>query len=232
MTTDSPVDVKALAERLRAKLQRLDETPYSPLRDRLLGEFQDDMRLENIRALLNAPLSAQEENERLRQHIKLHAGDTLSLSNDVETFRDHWNDAEARASRAQEEAAERRAIFAALDTTGTGDAVPANLSEALANIAALEAGVASGRRAQEEAAGLRVDLAAAKSGNRYAVLEAHALTRATRAESKLADAVGVLERIANAPAWGAPDRWEPTPFEVRQLACETLTSIKESGDAR
>jgi DNA repair exonuclease SbcCD ATPase subunit len=31
-----------------------------------------------------------------------------------------------------------------------------------------------------------------------------------------------LEKIANAPAWGAPDRWETTPSEVRQLARAAL----------
>lgn len=32
------------------------------------------------------------------------------------------------------------------------------------------------------------------------------------------DMLEALQRIANAPAWGAPDRWEATPSEVRQLA--------------
>ena len=31
-----------------------------------------------------------------------------------------------------------------------------------------------------------------------------------------------LQRIADAPAWGAPDRWETTPAEVRQLARAAL----------
>jgi hypothetical protein len=31
-----------------------------------------------------------------------------------------------------------------------------------------------------------------------------------------------LEKIASAPAWGAPERWETTPTEVRQLARTTL----------
>lgn len=34
-----------------------------------------------------------------------------------------------------------------------------------------------------------------------------------------------LQRIAKAPAWGAPERWETTPFEVRELARETLESV-------
>jgi hypothetical protein len=31
-----------------------------------------------------------------------------------------------------------------------------------------------------------------------------------------------LQRIADAPAWGAPHRWETTPSEVRQLASAAL----------
>jgi FtsZ-binding cell division protein ZapB len=36
-----------------------------------------------------------------------------------------------------------------------------------------------------------------------------------------------LRKIADAPAWGAPDRWETTPFEVRQLARAALTPERE-----
>lgn len=32
------------------------------------------------------------------------------------------------------------------------------------------------------------------------------------------DMLEALRRIADAPAWGAPDKWEDTPAEVRQLA--------------
>jgi hypothetical protein len=32
----------------------------------------------------------------LRSHIKLHAGDTLSLDNEVALMRDHWQEAEAQ----------------------------------------------------------------------------------------------------------------------------------------
>lgn len=32
------------------------------------------------------------------------------------------------------------------------------------------------------------------------------------------DLLAALRRIADAPAWGAPERWETTPAEVRQLA--------------
>ena len=31
-----------------------------------------------------------------------------------------------------------------------------------------------------------------------------------------------LREIADAPAWGAPDRWETTPFEVRERARAAL----------
>lgn len=40
-----------------------------------------------------------------------------------------------------------------------------------------------------------------------------------------ATALGLLEalkRIEAAPAWGAPDRWETTPAEVRELAREAI----------
>ncbi len=36
-----------------------------------------------------------------------------------------------------------------------------------------------------------------------------------------------LEKIAAAPAWGAPERWETTPAEVRQLA---RTALKTKGE--
>jgi hypothetical protein len=31
-----------------------------------------------------------------------------------------------------------------------------------------------------------------------------------------------LQTIADAPAWGAPDRWETTPSEVREIARAAL----------
>ena len=37
-----------------------------------------------------------------------------------------------------------------------------------------------------------------------------------------------LEKIEKAPAWGAPDRWETTPAEVRQIA---RAALKEQADA-
>lgn len=35
-----------------------------------------------------------------------------------------------------------------------------------------------------------------------------------------------LKEIADAPAWGYPDRWENTPAEVRQLARKALGARK------
>jgi hypothetical protein len=40
-----------------------------------------------------------------------------------------------------------------------------------------------------------------------------------------------MEQIANVPAWGAPDRWETTPAEVRQLARSVLNQIAK-GDGQ
>lgn len=37
------------------------------------------------------------------------------------------------------------------------------------------------------------------------------------------DLLEALQRIADAPAWGAPDRWETTPDEVRQLARKAIS---------
>jgi hypothetical protein len=45
--------------------------------------------------------------------------------------------------------------------------------------------------------------------------------------AELAKAREALERIAKAPAWGAPDRWETTPAEVRQLARAALSATPE-----
>jgi hypothetical protein len=36
-----------------------------------------------------------------------------------------------------------------------------------------------------------------------------------------------IQKIADAPAWGAPDRWEQTPTEVRQLARRLLAKLRE-----
>lgn len=43
------------------------------------------------------------KNERLENTLKLHSGDVMSLNNEVELFRSHWNDAEARAEAAEAE---------------------------------------------------------------------------------------------------------------------------------
>lgn len=39
-----------------------------------------------------------------------------------------------------------------------------------------------------------------------------------------------LQKIADAPAWGYPDRWETTPAEVRQLARAALSSTAPMGE--
>lgn len=46
--------------------------------------------------------------------------------------------------------------------------------------------------------------------------------RAVDAEGKAERMRDALEKIANSPAWGAPDKWETTPAEVRQLARAAL----------
>lgn len=53
------------------------------------------------------------------------------------------------------------------------------------------------------------------------------LTRAEKAEARVAELEAGLRKIADAPAWGAPDRWEITPFEVRQLARALLKGADE-----
>lgn len=49
-------------------------------------------------------------------------------------------------------------------------------------------------------------------------------------EGLLEEAREALDKIAKAPAWGAPERWETTPAEVRQLARSVVEKIaKGSG---
>ena len=45
--------------------------------------------------------------------------------------------------------------------------------------------------------------------------------------ARIAELEAGLRKIADAPAWGAPDRWESTPFEVRQLARVLLNGADE-----
>lgn len=45
--------------------------------------------------------SLREKVEGLERHIKLHAGDTLSLDNEVRVMKSHWDDAEERATTAE-----------------------------------------------------------------------------------------------------------------------------------
>jgi hypothetical protein len=44
--------------------------------------------------------------------------------------------------------------------------------------------------------------------------------------SLICEAIEVLGRIATAPAWGAPECFEPTPTEVRRLAQDTYAKLK------
>lgn len=52
--------------------------------------------------------------------------------------------------------------------------------------------------------------------------------RSMAEHQRLLDRIEALEaglrKIADAPAWGAPDRWEATPAEVRQFAQRLLAS--------
>jgi hypothetical protein len=73
------------------------------------------------------------------------------------------------------------------------------------------------RRAAAEIIGLRDRLKKAETPPQ---VDADALIR---------ELVAALGEIEAAPAWGAPDRWEPTPFEVRQLARDILAKAKAEG---
>ncbi len=57
-------------------------------------------------------------------------------------------------------------------------------------------------------------------------LEAETMREAANA---LVEAREALEKIERAPAWGAPDRWETTPAEVRQLARDALRHLSGEG---
>ncbi|OCJ12512.1 hypothetical protein A6U86_05675 [Rhizobium sp. AC27/96] len=46
-------------------------------------------------------------------------------------------------------------------------------------------------------------------------------------EALLEEAREALDKIAKAPAWGAPERWETTPAEVRQLARAIVDKIEK-----
>lgn len=52
---------------------------------------------------------------------------------------------------------------------------------------------------------------------------AKAVVEALETANAVPAALDALRRIADAPAWGAPDRWETTPTEVRQLARAALS---------
>ena len=56
--------------------------------------------LENMRSLI---LELEAENHKLKLTMQLHAGDCCSLSNEVELFRGHWEDAEKRCEELEVE---------------------------------------------------------------------------------------------------------------------------------
>jgi len=47
-------------------------------------------------------------------------------------------------------------------------------------------------------------------------------TELEEARAQIAAKDAALRKIADAPAWGAPDKWETTPAEVRHLARAAL----------
>lgn len=47
-------------------------------------------------------------------------------------------------------------------------------------------------------------------------------------QARLKRAEEALRKIADAPAWGAPDRWETTPTEVRRLAAAYFSNPSEN----
>lgn len=49
-----------------------------------------------------------------------------------------------------------------------------------------------------------------------------AANRLTRLEAEVGRLRAALEKIEKAPAWGAPDFWQVTPSDVRQLARAAL----------
>ena len=51
---------------------------------------------------------------------------------------------------------------------------------------------------------------------------AHRIAHEAPLLARNAELEGALRKIERAPAWGAPDRWETTPAEVRTLARAAL----------
>ena len=50
-----------------------------------------------------------------------------------------------------------------------------------------------------------------------------------RAVNSHYDLLAALEKIEKAPAWGAPERWETTPAEVRQIARAAILKATGGG---
>lgn len=70
----------------------------------------------------------------------------------------------------------------------------------------------------QEVSALRASVPSANVGN-CTCTAAERLALVERVADRMREA---LARIERAPAWGAPDRWETTPAEVRQIAREAL----------
>lgn len=90
------------------------------------------------------------------------------------------------------------------------------------------------KRAMDWAEAMRSDSQSVRGYNEdpeWAIqtLAAHVATLTAKLEAeraKVAVADETLHAIAAAPAWGAPERWEPTPSEVRALARQTLAKLR------
>src|SRR6478735_7905255 len=82
-----------------------------------------------------------------------------------------------------------------------------------------------------------VSLNEEKNGGPYGGLAAEQCVIAMREAAEdlgvkdalIREMVAALGKIEATPAWGAPDRWDPTPSEVRQLARTALAKAKASG---
>jgi hypothetical protein len=104
----SPENIRALLDTiasLRTKLAHLREIDSSEqpryTTKRLRYEIEEARKRDQAEiASLHAKVAG------LEQHIQLHAGDAQSLNNEVELFRQHWNEAEAEAASLRADLAE------------------------------------------------------------------------------------------------------------------------------
>ena len=62
----------------------------------------------------------KQENTKLLATMKLHAGDCCSLSNEVDMFKDHWDEAEERNTALLEENAKLKEYIGRLEETVEG----------------------------------------------------------------------------------------------------------------